>query len=278
MPSVVVRNEAGRRFDPLADRLKAIADETLPLVESITGLPLPDSVVIRLMRPRAWRKSHVRRLKRQLGTEATELSAPWADMRTAYATIKANGKTLRQQWPLIAAHSASLVPGKPEIVVLPKSLREGGYLQDEPFLYKTVAHEATHLTQYTTTKGRIWEAQDTLFPHLRGTADRDYKFLLEGHAYWADHQVTTKILGAPVVTNEFSPHASPRFRALQGSVPGLGTRDFFDRARGSVGDIIAEHGLDIFNQVWASPDLVPTTEETDDPAAWTARFASLRSA
>lgn len=278
MPPAVVRNEAGRRFDPLADRLKAMADETLPLVESVTGLPLPDPVVIRLMRPRAWCTAHARMRRQLLMAESAELSIRRRDLAGISAALKAGNKERRRTWPLIGALCAALTPGEPEMIVLPQSLREGGVLDNEPFLYKTVAHEATHLAQHAATGGKVWAAQDTLFPHLRGTADRDYQFLLEGHAYWADHQVTTKILGASVPTDGLSPHASSRFRALQDSLRGSGTREFLDRAASSVGDIIAEHGLDTFNQVWASPDLVPTTEEKDDPAAWTARFASLRSA
>jgi hypothetical protein len=277
MPPVVIRTEAGRRFGLLADRLTVIAGETLPLVESITGLPLPDPVVIRLMRPRAWCTSHVRMRKRLLRAEATELSIPWADLSAIAAAIKAGGKELRRTWPLIGAQAVALKPGKPEIVVLPEALLEGGRLHDEPFLYKTVTHEATHLAQYAATEGKVWAAQDTLFPDKRGLAGRDYTFLLEGHAYWADHQATTEILGAPVSTGELSPHASLRFRALQDSARGRGTRAFFDQARDSVGDIIAEHGLDVFNRVWENPGLVPTTEVQGDPAAWQARFRSVRS-
>lgn len=79
MHSIVVRNQAGRRYETLAARLNAIADETLPLVEDITGLPLPDPVVIRLIRPRAWRTSHARRHKRLLSAETIELSVPWTE-------------------------------------------------------------------------------------------------------------------------------------------------------------------------------------------------------
>ncbi|MET9661551.1 hypothetical protein [Streptomyces sp. NPDC006510] len=39
-------------------------------------------------------------------------------------------------------------------------------------------------------------------------------FLLEGHAYWADQQITTKLLGEPVPTGGISPHATLRYRAL----------------------------------------------------------------
>ncbi|UIX34267.1 zinc-dependent metalloprotease [Streptomyces sp. GQFP] len=258
--------------------MKTIADETLPLVESVTGLPLPDPVVIRLMRPRAWCSAHARMRRQLLMAESAEFSIPWRDLAGISAALKAGNKERRRTWPLIGALCAALTPDEPEMIVLPQSLREGGVLDSESFLFKTVAHEATHLAQYAASEGKMWAAQDTLFPHLRGTADRDYQFLVEGHAHWADHQVTTKILGAPAPTDGLSPHASSRFRALQDSLRGSGTREFLDRATSSVGDIIAEHGLDNFNQVWASPDLVPTTDEKDDPAAWLARFVFLRSA
>lgn len=201
MPSVVVHNHAGRRYQTLADRLTAITGETLPLVESVTALPLPDPVVIRLMRHRAWLKAHVRRQNRLLAAEKIELSVPWADLRQAMVTVKAARKDRRESWPLIGAQATAFTPGKPKIAVLARALREGGVLTDEHFLYKTIAHETTHLAQYAVTRGEIWAAEDTLVPHLRGTAGRNYPFLLEGHACWADRQITTKLLGTPVLTN-----------------------------------------------------------------------------
>ncbi|MET7490477.1 hypothetical protein [Streptomyces sp. NPDC005538] len=207
MPAVVVRHEAGKQFDPLAEQIEAVAAETLPLVEAVTALPLPDPVVIRTMTVPAWKKAHRRSTKRLLLAETEELAPSTHDLRTALVTRKLRLKVLRRQWPAIGAQAVLFEPGQPELVILPEALRHGGRLGDTPFLYKTLAHEPTHLAQYAASEGSVWAAQDTLYPALRGVADRAYGFLLEGHAYWADQQITAKILGEPVRTARVPPRA-----------------------------------------------------------------------
>ncbi|MFJ3673576.1 hypothetical protein ACIPSE_44750 [Streptomyces sp. NPDC090106] len=49
MPSVVLRHEAGPRSDGLAKELERLSAETMPAVEAVTGLNLPDPVVVRTM-------------------------------------------------------------------------------------------------------------------------------------------------------------------------------------------------------------------------------------
>ncbi|MFF4508982.1 hypothetical protein [Streptomyces sp. NPDC001401] len=279
MPTVVVRNNAGSRFDPLAERLTAIAEETLPLVEAVTELPLPDTVAIRLMSPRAWRKAHSRRAQRLVITEGRELGVSFADLRQVAGALKAERKGLRQIWPLIGAQSVLFTRGQPEIVVMPRALWEMGVLNDEEFHYKTVAHEMVHLAQYAVTDGQVWAANDSLFPQFRGIADRDYGFLLEGHAYWADRQITAKLLGAPVQRSGISPHASLRYQALAKSRAHKDSSGYVKRAEASVDSIVAEHGLTAFNRIWVDrTDLVPLRKETDEPTAWQARFSAPRSA
>ncbi|MFJ3779812.1 hypothetical protein ACIPX0_49940 [Streptomyces sp. NPDC090075] len=276
MTSVVVRNEAGRRYDRLAERFKTIADETLPLVESITELPLPPVVTIRLMAPRAMRKSHTRRRRRLWWSEALELGASAADMRQGLAVIKAHTKNDRQTWFLIGAQSVLFTPGQPEIAVIPRALWEGGVLNDERFHYTTVAHEATHLAQYTATQGKAWADMDTLFPHLRGIADRDYRFLLEGHAYWADSQITAKLLGPPEDSTWPSPHASLRFKTLATASRKSQGGSYREHTAPSVEAIVDEYGLARFNTVWERlPELVPTRAETQRPAEWANRFRAV---
>ncbi|MEV6483347.1 hypothetical protein [Streptomyces sp. NPDC051576] len=274
MPAVVVRHEAGKQFDPLAERIEAVAAETLPLVEAVTALPLPDPVVIRTMTARAWRKAHRRSTKRLLLAETEELAPSTHDLRAALVTRKLRLKVLRRQWPAIGAQAVLFEPGQPELVILPEALRHGGRLDDTPFLYKTLAHEPTHLAQYAASEGRVWAAQDTLYPALRGVADRAYGLLLEGHAYWADQQITAKILGEPVRTGTDSPRTSARFRKLFTPAQRQADAELFASAVDSVAQIVETAGLDGFNRVWKSPDLVPSAEEAvGDLPAWQARFA-----
>ncbi|HEY8978368.1 MAG TPA: hypothetical protein VIU15_02150 [Streptomyces sp.] len=61
MTSLRIRNKVGRSYDGLAEQLTVIGDEVLPFVETVTGLPLPDRVDIRLVSPRTWRRANRRR-------------------------------------------------------------------------------------------------------------------------------------------------------------------------------------------------------------------------
>lgn len=124
------------------------------------------------------------------------------------------------------------------------------------------------------TNGAVWAAQDTFFPALRGVAGRAYGFLLEGHAYGADQQITTKIFGEPVSTDEASPHASAHYLKFFSSPQRLAAVELHRRAVDNVAQIIDTEGLDAFNTVWTTPDLVPTAEDAADGLnAWRARFA-----
>jgi hypothetical protein len=76
---------------------------------------------------------------------------------------------------------------------------DSGQLDDISVLHKLLGHEMTHLAQYAASDGAVWAAQDSYFPAQRGIADRDYPFQVEGHAYWADRQITTKLFGHPGV-------------------------------------------------------------------------------
>ncbi|MFJ6898243.1 zinc-dependent metalloprotease [Streptomyces hokutonensis] len=274
MPAVVVRNEAGDRFDALAERIEAIAAETLPLVEAVTGLPLPDPIVIRTMTVRAWARDHRRSTKRLLFSEAEQFAPSLADVRTAALLRKGRLKTHRKLWPAIGGQAVLFEPGQPELVFLPEALRHAGRLDDTAFLNKALAHEQTHLAQYVASGGAAWAAQDTFFPVLRGVAGRAYGLLHEGHAYWADQQITTKIFGEPVTTDEASPHASARFLKVFTSPQRMAAVELYRQAVDNVARIINTEGLDAFNTVWTTPDLVPTTEEVADGlTGWPARFA-----
>jgi hypothetical protein len=274
MPAVVVRNEAGDRFDTLAERIEAIAAETLPLVEAVTGLPLPHPVVIRTMTVRNWTREHTRSIQRRLLVEAEEFQPSPEEAHVAAERQKSMLKTLRAYWPLMGGQAVTFKPGQSEVVILPEALRHAAQLHDTPFLSKLLAHAPTRLAQYVASEGTVWAAQDTFFPALRGVEGRDYGFLLEGHAYWAAQQITTKIFGEPVSTQQVPEHATARYRDLFASMQARGAEGQLRRAADSVGHIIAVDGLARFNRVWKSPELVPTVEEAaSGGASWQGRFS-----
>ncbi|MFJ4623673.1 hypothetical protein [Streptomyces sp. NPDC088812] len=242
-----------------------------PLVEAVTGLALPDTVIIRMMTVRMWLAAHRRKAKRQLRTEARELRPSRSSRSAAKAKIASVYHARRIIWPMIGAQVLEFQQGHPEIVVLPQAIREAGRLKDEPTLNKIVSHELTHVAQYAANSA-AWRLMDTLYPDQRGIADRDYAFLMEGHAYWADQQITTKLLGAPVPTGEISPHATLRYRDLAETRQRVETLKYLNLAADSVAQVIDTEGLDAFNRVWTTPDLVPLKSEASRPELWQRRF------
>ncbi|WP_328980597.1 hypothetical protein [Streptomyces canus] len=248
MPPVDVRNEAGPRFDPLGQRLDAPAAETLPLVEAVTRLPRPDPVVIRTMTVRDWMREHRRSEQRRLQAETEELDLPLRVVRHAALQSGGRRKARRRFWPTMGGQAVLFQPQHPELVLVPEALRHGGRLDATAYLYKALGHEVTHLAQYAASDGAIWAAQEPFYPDQRGVADRDFGFLLEGHAYWADQRITAKTLGAPVSTDEASPHATRRYRKLFASPHRHAAVEQFRRASDTVGQIIDSYGLDAVNR------------------------------
>ncbi|MGW0924946.1 zinc-dependent metalloprotease [Streptomyces sp. NPDC002755] len=269
---ITVHHDAGRRFNNLAQRVEAVAAETAPLVEAVTGLVLPDTVVIRTMSPRAWLKAHQRRSAQLLRAEARELHAPRRRKRQAKVQHYLQCNARHRAWRLIGAQVVDFHPGQIELVILPQSMHEAGRLNNPAVLTKVICHELTHVAQHATDNGAMWRLQDSYYPELRGTADRDYAFLVEGHAYWADRQITTKLLGAPVSLKDISPHATHRYKDLAENPHRAETLEYFTKAVDSVEEIVTTHGLDAFNQVWHRPDLVPTRDEASTPIGWIRRF------
>lgn len=278
MSSVVLRNEADARFDGLAERLKRIADEVVPVVELVTGLPLPDQVGIRTMTVPAWLRAHRDSAERQFLAEAKELSPSRTDTREAQKLRRTRYSEVRLLWPTMGGQAVELESGQPEVVVLPAALTQAGRLHDDPFLYRVMAHEMTRMAQYAASGGAVWAAQDTFFPLLRAVRGWDYPFLVEGHAHEADQRITTKLLGNPVPANTTSPYATVRCRNLWENPQRLALATHHLKGAEAVAGIITTLGLDAFNRVWTTPALVPLHAETyGDGASWQARFEALAS-
>ncbi|MEU9190298.1 hypothetical protein AB0D14_38410 [Streptomyces sp. NPDC048484] len=218
-----------------------------------------------------WKKAHKKRSLQRLRDEVEQLSIfPWG-------SVKARGKrkvilsTRFAFWPMMLGEAVDLVAGHPELVIVPEALRHAGVLGNGPLLHKLLAHEMTHLAQYAA-NGKLWDDQETFFPMRRGVADRAYSFLLEGHAYWADRQITTEIFGAPVTTDETSPDASELWRKLASSPVPKKIKPVLKRSTDAVTQLIGDVGLHVFNEVWTRPDLMPTTAESEQPEIWRRRF------
>ncbi|MFJ4828740.1 hypothetical protein ACIP79_02185 [Streptomyces sp. NPDC088747] len=269
---ITVRHEADPAFAPLVPRLVAVAATTVPLVDSITGLALPDEVVIRTMTVDHWIRAHENRFVERLHEEVQQLGIPRRSTLMPRIKRRAAIIGMRTLWPLMMGQAVEFAAGQPELVILPDALKHAGVFDDDRLLHKLLAHETTHLAQYAASDGEVWAMQETEFPRLRDTADRAYGALLEGHAYWADREITTKIFGEPVTTNEISPLASEKYRKLIAGRAIKRVNGAFVQGTAEVTQIIAELGLSAFNCVWTRPDLVPLKPEIGNPGLWPQRF------
>ncbi|MCW8101700.1 zinc-dependent metalloprotease [Streptomyces tauricus] len=268
----VVHQEAGPEFDELGSRLSAIAEVTGPLTETVTRLRLPEPAVIRLMTFGDWKSAHERRSLQRLRDEAAQLGIGVGGRLKARSQRSLVLAMRFRFWPMMAGEAVDLVPGRPELVIVPEALRHAGRLDDSPVLHKLLAHEMTHLAQYAANGGSLWDDQESFSPHQRGVADRNYGFLLEGHAYWADREITTKLFGTPVTTDEPSPDASELWRKIASRPVPKEIEAGLRQSTDAVTDLIDTVGLDVFNQVWTQPDLMPTKAESTQPQTWQQRF------
>ncbi|MFD4560524.1 hypothetical protein ACFWP5_40470 [Streptomyces sp. NPDC058469] len=238
---------------------------------------MPDDLTIRLLKPSAWLKLSRREEKKFLIREIKELElGPQAAMQ-ANRTLKDRHRNRVASHAMIGAQTVQDKHGRPHILLLPENLDQAGLLGDDDYLCKTVGHELVHGTQHEASKGWLFTLQDSFFPHLRRTLNVHWGFLMEGHAIWADRQITTRLLGYEVSLGVNESQASPQYlealRQVEGREEAL--QMYLDGAR-AVSDIVQTHGLESFNRLWADRDLlfVPTFHQAENPSQWCERFST----
>ncbi|MFD7663514.1 hypothetical protein [Streptomyces sp. NPDC059788] len=263
-PVCEVRQEAGPDHDALGTRIAAHAEIAAPLVEEVTGLRLPRRPLIRIVTDqdllasdREYSTGMLHRLRGEAYgfqlIDETEFSA-------ALTTLDQGAHDL------IAKHNIAFACEdarmRPQVLVIASSVVYAGHGSEQ--LLRTVAHELTHLAQYRASKGRAFDFSNTPYGYGQrppGAAQPiacATSFLLEGHATWADRQVTTKLLGQPV---GWADNARPPQ-----------TPCAYEDGCAFVEAAIAALGVTTFNTVWPSLlHLCPNMTETEDVSAWMRR-------
>jgi hypothetical protein len=272
-----VHQEAGAQFDELGRRIEEMLPEVLPLVRSVTSLPMPEVLTIRLMKAKAWLKLRQREEKKFLVSETKELEVGPQAAMVANRAFKDRQRSRAAVQDMIGAQTFQDRHGRPHILLLPETLAKAGLLVGDDFLCKTLGHELVHGAQHEAGKGRLFTLQDSFFPHLRRSQNLHWSFLMEGHAIWADRQITTRILGYEVPLGPNEKHAEPKYLEALYQIKGRekSLQVYGDGAR-AVADIVQTHGLESFNRLWSDPDLlfVPTFHQAENPAEWCARFST----
>ncbi|MEH0415917.1 zinc-dependent metalloprotease [Streptomyces sp. B21-083] len=259
-----------RRHPDLAEQIDRILHRVAPTVEETTNLPFPQEVRFRLLTPKAWRAETHRSRHRILARDIADLKLTPQDIDAIRVVLRITSFVPALVWPLVLGSTLETDDGSRETIIAPRALHHGGLLVDEPALHQLVAHELVHQIQADGQSGAVWT---TYFPQKRGINGRGASTVIEGHANWADHQVTARLFGSPADARH-SPK-SWRYRAHM-AIPGIQrlgpSRAAYEQGSLLIERAVAAGGTDLVNQIWKDPVFLPTEEETADPDAWVRRI------
>ncbi|MFK8844939.1 hypothetical protein [Streptomyces sp. Ac-502] len=288
-PACEVRQEAGPKYDDLGARLRDIAAEVAPVVEAVTALPLPPRPLIRVVSPsalaRTWLAHHHGLAHRERIAVARAGITVDAQRCAAWHTDYIDAaKGMVRRWADDAAQSMEDALMRPQVLVKAKVITHAQHDDDQ--LYRTVAHELTHLAQHRASQGLAWDTAMT--PFTRKVKVPGHGFvpiaamrLIEGHAFWAEEGVNLKVLGRKVGWSqaegtEIFQRAKSRlgvFRNRNGEQPSASeAAAIYDECQRFVQTAIDHVGLDHFNGIWTSfASMCPVEDEFVAPGIWQRR-------
>ncbi|MEW2570204.1 zinc-dependent metalloprotease [Streptomyces sp. NPDC047070] len=256
----------------LRDRILEVLDKVAPHVAETTGLPLPAHARYRLLTPKAWRKEVRLNAQRILVRDMAELDLTPAEIDRTRTALKIAGFFPVLIWPLVLARTQQAADAQRETIMAPKTWRHAGLLAHDPALHQVVAHELVHHLQDEARAGEVWK---TYFPAKRelGKIPRaSFTYVLEGHATWADRQVTGRLFGTPA--DHRQAQKSWRYRLHDNRViRRLGpSREAYEQGAALIARAVEVHGTHSVNRIWKDIHLLPTAEELTDPDAWARRL------
>ncbi|MFE7115952.1 hypothetical protein ACFU99_11095 [Streptomyces sp. NPDC057654] len=270
--------EAGEQYDELGWRIKETAEKVIPVVKSTTGLPLPHRPVMRLVTKEAWSAEYT---AFQIGVwnrgrgKANESLDHANFVKVRQALTDRLGKIL-EEWHLRFAQCIETPMLQPELLILPESLHRAGADQDSGRLSQMLAHEITHLAQYWASEGRSF---DFFHSHFREVLNIDgmidFSLLLEGHASWAQYQVTRELLGSEAdrVTGEMPAYICQS--ASSSEYERTRARSAYTARRDFVEYVITEVGTHGFNALWKHSALYPLDRELRLPNLYLLRVEEI---
>lgn len=267
---IQIRYEVGWRYRWVRERVRQVAGEVAPVVEQVTGLPLPPRAVVRLVTIAEYGEESVSNMQRGLEKDLEDFDDVDADALRRW--VAARRRLIPVHWVVSRAETVISAEGLPEVLLPPGGARRAGALGE--LLYETLAHELTHLVQWQASQcgdGRLFRLRGTGVPAAHGVADLALDGVMEGHAYWVQDQVTAKLLGHVPQRGRMS-WLYRRLRKTSAPVrdvmaePGTCGEDFVARVHNVTG------GTAVLDRVWRTPTLAPTCQEITEPDAWLARL------
>ncbi|MFF8617928.1 hypothetical protein [Streptomyces sp. NPDC015350] len=273
MTVVEVVDETGTH-QTLRHQVDRLLAQVAPLVHPATGLALPERVVFRIVSPRTWQIQHRDMLRREFG----QLGAQ-QPLRTLVPAVRKQAGarvSFRRHGTLLGEVTAAETLRRPrlrsETLLIPEGLEHIGVSFSEGHLIRVLAHEAVHQAQNLASKHRFsWTRCRS-----SGTGEA-VAVVEEGHARWADRQITRQLLGAPV-DPDTAPRSGHYLHVLRNE--GIARLHTVLRARQETGCRLVEEavravGTGRLNAVWTERLLLPTPQERNDPPLWGARLGRL---
>ncbi|MET7695675.1 zinc-dependent metalloprotease [Streptomyces sp. NPDC005483] len=259
-----------QRHPDLAEQIDRILHRVAPTVTEITDLPLTQEVRFRLLTPKAWRDETRKSQHRTLSRDIADLELTSQEIDAVRTGLRIMGFVPVLVWPLVLGSTLTADDGRSETIVAPQALHHGGLLVNEPALHQVVAHELVHQAQADAHGGAVWT---TFFPQKRGITAGGASAVLEGHADWADHQVTARLFGTPADHRQSPKSWRHRTHNALPGIRRLGpSRAAYEQGARLIGRAVAAGGTDLVNRIWKDAAFLPTEEEIADPDAWVRRI------
>lgn len=295
MTSIEVRDET-RINGRLARHIERILADAAPAIEHITELPLP-TLVFRLLTPWAYSQEITAYVDRQLkhslaGTPVSPREQAEADhcrekwrRQTGWTWMMSNGMTV------------TTADGQPQTLIAPRALHHTGLRHTRQGLPRFITHESIHHAQMAFSHGAVVPVPMRVRHHPHD--DRAVRPVMEGHADWAEVQISSAIFGTleeETLRRSWRWHQQKRllprinrFNTIRAHVragqpipppppkptakPQQNPRAIEIHTRGQefVEATIAHAGAGRWNKLWTSPDLVPTADELTEPHDWLRR-------
>ncbi|WP_030570320.1 zinc-dependent metalloprotease [Streptomyces aureocirculatus] len=282
-----------RAHPELASQLEGLAKRVFPVLERVTQLPLGE-VTIRLQGTDDFLDRIVSGFHDSVAREADAFGLDTAEIRACRTRLEAREESLRLRWPSVPGCTVD-AEGQPEILINADAVQHAGL--HEAHMIKLLAHEGCRVGQHRGGEGELFRVLATTRPQYYGLLPgAQAAFIADGHALWADQQVTQELIGRVVVPGETSGHETDtlrqararydaRIEELEQATPGAAAAAHSALTPGEyragaqwVGRVMQFTGVALLNWVWAYPCLLPTRAEVACPEQWTVRATATAAA
>ncbi|MBZ3906547.1 zinc-dependent metalloprotease [Streptomyces griseiscabiei] len=305
MSTIEVLDETGRA-PRLADEISTILHTALPTVKAITRMNPPEVIRIRLVSPRVWRTETSAYIERKVSGSFARSVPSEPEKAEARQLQHMYRASMAVSWIMCNARTVTDPAGEPQTLIAPRALHHTGLRHHPGALYRMVVHESVHQVQMATSRGTV--VPIPFLPRDLDTPERAVVQLMEGHAEWAAQQTAHRLRDqAPTADGPLrrsfryrrqdalirrlarwavdgaqslaetetetpapAPAPAPALVVGNGGLEDIGQALHRDGIR-FVEAAVEALGVDTFNRIWHTPDLVPLAGELTAPERWFSR-------